>query len=141
MKHLTLLLLLFPFLTLSQDINNVDINGYKQGKWLKKHNNGNIKYKGQFTDDKPFGLFYYFYENGKLKAEKKFFHNGQAASTHFYDKSGNLKSSGIYVNELKDSTWNYYNSDSIIIMSEQYNKGLLNGFTKTYYYDSYVSNF
>ena len=79
MKHLTLLLLLFPLLALSQDINNVDINGYKQGKWLKKHNNGNIKYKGQFTDDKPFGLFYYFYENGKLKAEKKFFHNGQAA--------------------------------------------------------------
>jgi antitoxin component YwqK of YwqJK toxin-antitoxin module len=135
MKNLILLLFLIPILSLSQDINNIDVNGYKQGNWLKKYNNGNIKYKGQFTDDKPFGLFYYFYENGKLKAEKKFFHDGQAASTHFYDKSGNLKSSGIYVNELKDSTWNYYNSDSIIIMSEQYNKGLLNVFTKTYYYD------
>ena len=74
----------------------------------------------------------------RLKAEKKFFHNGQAASTHFYDKSGNLKSSGIYVNELKDSTWNYYNLDSIIIMSEQYNKGLLNGFTKTYYFNGSI---
>jgi antitoxin component YwqK of YwqJK toxin-antitoxin module len=39
------------------------------------------------------------------------------------------------VNELKDSTWNYFNSDSVLVMSEQYVKGELNGLTKTYYYE------
>ena len=64
---------------------------------------------------------------------KKYFHQGQAAATHFFYKNGTLKSAGIYVNELKDSTWNYYDQDSILIMTEQYKQGKLNGQTKTYF--------
>mgnify|MGYP001391287113 CR=1 FL=1 len=49
------------------------------------------------------------------------------------DKNGKLKAAGLYVNELKDSTWNYFNTDSVLVMSEQYVKGELNGLTKTYH--------
>ena len=97
--------------------------------------NGNVRYKGQFIDNKPQGLFYYYYDSGELKAEKEFFHDGEAAATYFFYKNGALKSSGLYVRELKDSTWNYYNRDSVLIMSEQYLEGKLNGTTKTFYYD------
>ena len=38
------------------------------------------------------------------------------------------------MNELKDSTWHYFSVDSVLMMSEQYQKGKLNGVTKTYYY-------
>ena len=40
---------------------------------------------------------------------------------------------GLYVDEVKDSTWVYFNSDSIVILSEDYKNGKLNGSTKTYY--------
>ena len=39
------------------------------------------------------------------------------------------------MNELKDSTWSYFSRDSVLVMSEQYVKGELNGLTKTYYYE------
>ena len=44
-----------------------------------------------------------------------------------------LKASGLYVLELKDSTWNYYNRAGALIMSEDYKSGKLHGTTKTYY--------
>ena len=61
MKKLILLLFCIPFFTFSQSINNVDINGNKQGIWGKTYNNGLIRYKGQFKDNKPQGLFFYYY--------------------------------------------------------------------------------
>ena len=90
-------ILFLPFLVVSQEINTVDKNGQKQGAWLKYYNNGNLKYQGQFKDNKAYGLFFYFYNTGELKAEKEFFHNGEAAATHFFYKDCTLKSAGLYV--------------------------------------------
>ena len=42
-------------------INDIDINGNKQGIWKKTYNNGLIRYKGQFKDNKPQDLFLYYY--------------------------------------------------------------------------------
>ena len=132
MRKLLLYLLLVPSIALSQTINQVDENGKKQGIWSKNHKNGKLRYKGEFKDDKAQGLFFFYYTSGELHVEKEFFHNGEAAATHFFYKDGTLQSSGLYVGELKDSTWNYYSSDSILVMSEQYQKGKLNGTTKTF---------
>ena len=68
-----------------------------------------------------------------IQLEKEFFHNGLAAATYIYYKNGNLKASGLYVNEQKDSTWNYYNRDSVIILQEIYSSGKLNGTVKTFH--------
>ena len=125
-----LFLFFIPFLGFSQPFNVIDDNGQKQGKWIKNYENGLKRYTGQFKNDIPYGLFHYYYESGELRIEKKYFHQGQAAATHFFYKNGTLKSAGIYVNELKDSTWNYYDQDSILIMTEQYKQGKLNGQTK-----------
>ena len=103
--------MLLPFLSVSQSVNQIDNSDRKQGVWTKTYKNGNVKYKGQFKDDKPQGLFYYYYSSGELQAEKEFFHNVIAAATHIFYKNVKLKAAGIYVNELKDSTWNYYNRD------------------------------
>ena len=123
---------LIPFFSVSQSINYVDNIGMKQGVWQKKYANGNIRYEGTFKDNKEIGLFRYFYEDGSLKLEKIFFHNSTAASAHFYYKNGDIKSSGLYVNSLKDSTWNYYDFYRVRIMTEQYKNGKLNGVTKTF---------
>jgi len=134
MIKLFFLVLCIPFFAFTQSINNVDAKGHKQGIWIKTHNNGSIRYKGQFRDNIPYGVFKYYYSTGEIQAEKEFFHKGEAAATHIFYKKGQLKASGLYVNELKDSIWNYLSKDSVLMMSEQYQKGKLNGVTKTYYY-------
>ena len=116
----------------------IDNQGNKQGIWSKSYTNGSIRYRGQFKDNIPYGIFNYYYVTGELEAKKEFFHNGLAAATHIFYQDGALKVSGLYANDLKDSTWNYYNNDSIMIMSEQYEKGKLNGITKTFYYDGSI---
>ena len=134
MKKLLLFLMLIPFLGFTQAVNEVDANGLKQGVWEKTFDNGNLRYKGQFKNNNPQGIFMYYYDSGELQAEKEFFHSGTAAATHIFYKNGKLKAAGLYVNELKDSTWHYFSVDSVLMMSEQYQKGKLNGVTKTYYY-------
>ena len=52
----------------------------------------------------------------------------------FLLQNGQLKASGIYVNELRDSTWNYYNFNGTLILSEQY-KSDSSGFKKVFYED------
>ena len=119
MKNLLLFLFCIPFFAFSQTINEVDSKGLKQGDWKKTYENGNTKYEGNFKDDIEQGLFKYYYKTEELKGIKEFFHKGKAASAHFYNKQGNLIASGLYVSHKKDSTWNYYNADEIIILSEQ----------------------
>ena len=65
-------LILIPFFSFSQSFNQIDISGKRQGDWKKYHNNGKLRYKGQFIDDIPSGIFKYYYDTGELKLEKVF---------------------------------------------------------------------
>ena len=74
MKNIFLYICIIPIVCVSQTINEIDSNGNKQGVWSKYYKNGNLRYKGQFRNDKPEGLFFYYYDTGELKVEKEFFH-------------------------------------------------------------------
>ena len=80
MKKLLLFLMLIPFLGFTQAVNEVDANGLKQGVWEKTFDNGKLRYKGQFKNNNPQGIFMYYYDSGELQAEKEFFHSGEAAA-------------------------------------------------------------
>ena len=41
-------------------LNYKDINGLKQGKWIKKYVNGQVRYKGYSVDNVPKGDFYQY---------------------------------------------------------------------------------
>ncbi|HRE96460.1 MAG TPA: hypothetical protein PK637_06835, partial [Flavobacteriales bacterium] len=52
----------------SQQINQTDAKGKKQGMWDVKYPNSQVsKYKGTYKDGKPQGEFIHFYESGKVK--------------------------------------------------------------------------
>ena len=72
----------FPLFCFSQ--NFIDENQYKQGKWIQKHPNGQLRYEGSFIDDKPTGIFNYYTEKGVLKANLEFFNDGNASSARLY---------------------------------------------------------
>ena len=82
MRFLLFFLLIFSFFCSAQNINQIDSNGMKQGVWKKTYDNGNLRYKGNFKNDNPEGIFYYYYKSGELQLEKEFFHNGLAAATY-----------------------------------------------------------
>ena len=123
MRNITTIILLIFSFTLSAQNKLIDQNGLKQGKWQDWYEDGSIKYSGTFKDGVEHGLWKFYYNTGELKATKEFFHEGRAAATHIYYKNGNIRASGLYVNKMKDSTWNYFNEDSVLILSEQYKEG------------------
>ena len=55
---LTLLtLLLSENIYAQNNYNKTDKHGRRQGKWIEYHNNGQIRYKGQFKNNEPVGEF------------------------------------------------------------------------------------
>ncbi len=129
-----LLLIIFTCFTLfvfSQEENQTDAKGKKQGLWKKYHPNGMIRYKGNFKDDQPIGEFIYFYDTGKLQV--KITHFGTESYANNYYETGELKATGKYENQLKDSVWTYYDTDGYKIADELYINGKREGSWKVYY--------
>lgn len=133
MKRIVLKLILLFSVNIIFAQNIIDKNGLKQGKWQITYGSGTLKYEGTFKNDVEQEFFTFYYHTGELKATKEFSHNGAIAVTCVFYKNGNISASGIYVNKLKDSIWNYFNKDSILVLSEEYKIGELHGKSRTYY--------
>ena len=64
------LLILFNVSLFAQnDVNKTDDLGRRQGKWIDYHQNGQIRYTGEFKNNEPIGEFLYYSENGELTAK------------------------------------------------------------------------
>jgi antitoxin component YwqK of YwqJK toxin-antitoxin module len=114
-------------------INKTDKTGKKTGFWIKKYENGKIRYQGRFENDKPIGEFTYFYEDGNLKAISIFKDKGIRSFTKTYSPDGKIMSEGYYLNEKKDSAWKYFNDYNIVIKEEFYRNYQKHGEWKTYF--------
>jgi antitoxin component YwqK of YwqJK toxin-antitoxin module len=134
---LILALLIIPYSQFSQEFNQVDDKGRKQGKWRKTYPSGAIRYEGQFRNDNPHGEFRYYYESTVLKAVSNYSTDGSIAYTKTFHENGVVMAEGKYVNRLKDSTWKYFSDvDGALIAEENYSHGNLEGKSITYYPDS-----
>ncbi len=124
--------------TLAQSVNNYDEQGRKEGKWIKYFENTKMKYQGQFHKDKPVGKFIYYYNTGEVRAEVEFSDDGKTGNNTTYYKSGNKMAQGVYIDKLKDGTWNYFLDEppTPVISVEEYSNGKLNGKSITYYPES-----
>lgn len=109
-------------------INRVDAAGRKQGLWEQKYSNGNIRYRGHFKDDKPYGVFKYYYEaNDSLRILAIYSDNGRVARVHEYYSSGAMAGAGKFVDEKKDSVWKTYDELQELRLKEQYANGKKEG--------------
>ena len=127
----TVIFLLFSLISYSQEINQKDKNGGKQGVWQKEYQNGVIRYTGRFKDNKPIGLFKHYYRSGKLNV--KMHHFSDASYANIYYETGELKATGKYENQEKDSIWMYYHENGKIMSEEFYLSGKKEGVLKVYY--------
>lgn len=128
----TLILVFAAFVSFGQQTNVTDAQGRKQGDWKQLHPNGQVRYSGQFKDDKAIGLFQYYFDNGKLSATNNHSPDG-AVSSHHYHSNGKIKAKGIYRNMKKDSLWQYFNEAEVLVLEETYKQNLLHGVQRTYF--------
>jgi antitoxin component YwqK of YwqJK toxin-antitoxin module len=132
-KHILILAFLFSSTyVLSQDLNQVDNQGRKQGKWVVLYEKSRVpQYEGQFKDGKPYGKFTYYYPSKKVKAIMQF--EGIISRSLMYEEDGTLMAFGKYVNKEKDSVWTHFAPSGHVSYKETYVKGQLDG-KKTIYY-------
>ena len=116
-----------------ESTNQTDASGKKQGVWKKNHPNGKLKYEGQFKDDLPIGVFKYFYDVGKLSATNNHLSDGVSVAHHSYHINGKIKAKGVYVKQKKDSLWQFFNEEEVLVLEEVYDMNVLNGMSKSYY--------
>jgi len=118
-------------------INVTDVKGSKQGIWVKLNPKTNkVIYKGQFKDNKPIGIFkYYFDEIDTIKTIIEFRKDGKSAFATIYHLNSFIKAKGKYVNEKKDSVWSFYDEGGKLLSTENYKNGLKEGKSIVYYID------
>ena len=129
------LFILFSFVTFGQDtLNLTDSKGHRQGPWLKLDSAGRIVYEGRFKDGIPDGEFRYYYPDGKLKTMTVISNKGKRAVTVSYFPNGRKMAAGNYLDEKKDSTWQFFSeSNGTVVSQEAYLAGAVNGLSKVFY--------
>jgi hypothetical protein len=137
--------LLFSFVISAQDVNQMDANGKRHGKWQKTFDDSEIlRYQGQFEHGKPVGEFK-FYEainnKGVLVAKRVFNESDDLAQVTFYSSKGNVIGEGKMNDKIYVGDWKYYHKDSKQIMSQEtYNNvGELHGLKTVYYLSGKVA--
>lgn len=113
-------------------INKTDSTGRKQGYWKKKDKDGSLKYEGRFINDKPTGIFKYYYPDKNIKAIT-IFRDSMHSKTTAYHPNGKVLSEGCYYGTIKDSTWRFYNEYGKIVSEESYIRGVKNNLWKVFY--------
>jgi antitoxin component YwqK of YwqJK toxin-antitoxin module len=117
-----------------------DAAGKKQGYWKKMDDKTKkMIYEGLFKDDKPQGVFKYYYPHDTLKAIMNFKQNGKFAYSTLFHPTGKKMAYGKYIGEDKDSAWNYYDEKGILISRENYIKGKKDGTEYVYFPDGTIS--
>ena len=122
-------------------INQTDQQGRKQGRWITRYPNGNIRYEGVFINDHPAGELKRYYDDQTINSVMIFSDDGKEARATIYLPDGSIAASGKYVNRLKEGKWKFFSSsvEGWLINEEEYSKGLRNGLSVKFYSDSTVA--
>lgn len=123
------------------EINKTDLQGRKQGHWIKKYPDQSIMYDGFFKDNHPTGEFKRYDENQTLKSVLVFNNEGTEALATIYHPNGYIASKGEYINQQKEGKWQFFSRSisGYLICEEYYSKNKKNGLSVKFYPDSTVA--
>lgn len=129
LKSLIAAIIIFSAASLAhsqEEINYTDEKGLKQGRWIKKFENGNILYEGTFKDDKPLGEFKRYYISGKAISVLNHYHDSDSADASFFYPNGYLAAKGLYTGKNKSGVWRFYSEEKkeVLICEESYSNNL-----------------
>ena len=137
-KKIALVIFLFitTMLTAQSSLNQFDTAGKRHGEWKKLHQNGNIRYKGNFNHGKEIGTFKFYAITGEIHPVviKEFTAKNNITDVQFFSSKGILESQGQMDGKKRMGIWTYFFKDKKTVLStESYKNGLLDGEFKIYY--------
>ena len=134
-----LIILFFSFLlsfsTYSQpNVNKLDEQGRKTGKWLSYHTGGKKKYEGNFREGYEIGTFKFWNGLGQLTSELIYSQKGEHADAKVFYSNGIIKAEGRFHKRKKDGVWKFYSrSPHKVTKEESYKDGIKDGRWRIYY--------
>jgi len=150
MKNKSLVFLIILTLTnfigyTQESINQLDVNGERDGYWKKNfENTDQPRYEGQFKHGKEIGLFKFYKlveKKSVLSATKEFNENDNIAIVKFFASTGKPISEGKMNAKAYVGKWVYYHNKTNAVMSiENYNElGQLHGEKLVYYENGQIA--
>jgi len=85
------------------------------GDYVDKYPNGITKFRGNFRFGQKHGQWMSFYPNGLAWSELHFDKGLRHGPNIAYSEDGKMRYSGFYKNDVKDSTWTYYDSLGVVV--------------------------
>lgn len=131
-----LLMLAFACNGFAQEkLNYTDESGLKQGKWIKRFENGKILYEGKFKDNEPVGEFKRYYQSGKIISILNHSESTDSVTAVFFYSNGYKAAQGIYMDRNKSGTWRFYseNENDKVICIELYKDNKKEGKSTKYH--------
>ena len=124
------------------EVNQYDSEGRKTGVWDTFYENGKLKSHATFKEGHPVGELLKYYPGGILKTKMFFDQSGRTSYVKIYYETGELAAEGKFIDQLKDSIWNYYSSyDKRKAIAENYLEGKKNGENYKYYPNGKISEY
>jgi len=136
-KFLYFVLIMCSYIGVAQNYNAFDSEGKRHGKWQKKYKNSDqLRYKGTFDHGKEVGTFkFYKPSSGEQPTAVKIFSKAtDTVSVQYFTNKGKVISEGKMIGKERVGLWKYYHKNSEkIMMTEEYESGVLNGQQLTYF--------
>lgn len=122
----------------SQEKNQTDAQGRKQGYWEAIDKHGKLVYSGTFKDNQPVGEFKRYYPTGAIRVVMN--HAGAKVSATFYWQNGEVAAKGEYLNMKRHGAWSYFSYyDKHLSYKASYKNGLKDGVAESYFQDGTVA--
>ena len=119
--------------------NSFNSNGERHGLWKGYHENGSIKYVGEFINGKESGVFKYYDYAGNIVIKLNYIEAGVKSEVILYYDNGVVKATGLYVDREKNGIWIYNNLNGEKISEENYLNDKLNGECIFFYKNGKIS--
>lgn len=140
MKQLVLLSALLLSVFSFGQLNQVDAQGQKQGKWQKKYENSNqVRYNGQFLNDIPTGTFHYFHQSGARMSTIVYRGESYIGYATMFERGGWKMAEGLFDHGLRDSVWRYYGPGGQLVTTTEWSEGKRNGVETTYFHEGNIA--
>ncbi len=133
--------ILTNFISGQEKINFTDENGLKQGKWIKKFENGNTFYEGEFKNNKPVGEFKRYYISGNLISILNYHLESDSVDAVFFHPNKFLAAKGKYYKQKKEGEWVFYSAkeEDCVICRENYINNLKEGKSIKYHLNGNIA--
>jgi uncharacterized protein len=99
------------------------------GLHYRTYGDGKLYYSGEFFNKQPKARssFYYYHPNGKVMAVHNFRADIKRVDAQLFNEDGKLMSKGVYQDQKKDSIWTFFDNDGQVVSRANYVKDELDG--------------